>query len=669
MRRRAIRLVVLPATAAGLWFAGLGGGLLGGSAIGVLEAGWVLSSTAPSEYQAVFYGAVIYGLIGAVLGAGIGFLNALLGRLGGLGLGLAWCLGFFGAAGTLALVILRFVLNQRWYGESGVPGATTFGIAAGLALLGIVGVWFGRNVLTKTPLRVLARPKGTFTLWVACTALAAVVSVAPAPAAQGAMVPHHPQDGTAARPNIVLVQIDALRYDALGIYNGDPKASPNLDAFARDAVVFDQDIAAASWTRASTASLLTSAPPSSHGCVGKDGVLASENVTLAEALASANYAAGGFPNNANITAALGFGQGFDWYPYTPEYPLGATESTYSLTMYSVARRLYARLQPHRRVEDYYMPAETQLARAEDWVHAQGEDRWFTFVHLMEPHDPWFSHPITGEAYGRAEHPSPDPALEPQLRALYAGEVRHADEQLGGFLERLRAADLYDDALIIVTSDHGEELHDHGGWWHGATLFDEQIHVPLIIKLPRNERAGTRVPWQVREIDIPATILGIAGVEPEPDSWDGENVFTDDFDQQLAVTLPPEPDPEVPQGALPAWTPPHWWQLPASREALSEENFEGYRITSLRAEGKKIVQTSRVPEGSTRPLGETFYDLTTDPREQTPAPDDPAIEGLRLRLQTAEDRAREDSRVPSQVGPSPSETDLARLRQLGYAAPE
>lgn len=666
MRRRAVRLVILPATATGLWFAGFGGGLLGGSAIGVLEAAWGLSTTTPSEYQAVLYGAVIYGFIGAVIGAAVGVLNAVIGRGRGLGLGLAWCLGFFGAGGALALVILRFVLNQRWYGESGVPIQTTVGIAVSLLLAAAVGVWFGRNLLTKTPLRALARPKGTFTLWAASTALAAVVSVAPAPAATGSEVPHHPQDGTAARPNIILIEVDALRYDALGVYTGDPTSSPRLDAFARDAVVFDQHITQATWTRASTASMFTSVPPGSHGCEGKDGVLASENFTLAEALTAANYATAGFPNNANITAALGFGQGFDWYPYTPEYPLGASESTYTLTMYSVARRLYTRLQPDRRVEDYYMPAETQLARAEAWIHAQGDDRWFTFIHLMEPHDPWFVHPVTGEAYGRAEHPNPDAALEPALRALYRGEVRHVDEQLGLFFDRLRTAGLYEDALIIVTSDHGEELLEHGGWWHGATVYDEQVHVPLLVKLPGNQRAGTWVPWQVREIDIPATILGVAGVEPEPETWDGETLFTDDFDQQLALTLPPEVDADEP---APAWTAPRWWQLPASREALSEQNLEGYTLVSLRAEGKKIIQTKGVPAGSKRALGESFYDLISDPGEREARPSDPAVEGLRLRLQYAETRARERSREDAGAGLHSSETDRARLRQLGYPGPE
>jgi hypothetical protein len=78
-----------------------------------------------------------------------------------------------------------------------------------------------------------------------------------------------------------------------------------------------------------------------------------------------------------------------------------------------------------------------------------------------------------------------------LHDLYRGEVKHADEEIGRFFAQLKADGLYDNALVIVTADHGEEFFEHGGWWHGTTLYDEQVHVPLLVKLPNNARAGTR----------------------------------------------------------------------------------------------------------------------------------------------------------------------------------
>lgn len=617
--------------AGALWFAGVGGGLLGGSAAGVLEAMWVLTSTTPSEYQAVLYGALIHGALGFGAGVGFGGVAALASTVVRVSPAFAWCASFFGAWSGLGWFILRYLLNKEVYGEAGVPIEAVVGVGVALLAVSAVGVWFGHNLLTKTPLRPLTRPKGSAALWGGGLGLAVMVAVAPAPAAVGLEVPAHPQDGTETRPNVVFILVDALRYDALGIdtigtdAGLGPTDSPNLDAFAADGIVFEQSIVAAPWTRASVASLFTGVPASTHGCSGKNAVLRQDVVTLAEALAGANYATGGFPNNPNVTAALGFAQGFDWYPYAPRYPLGATGSSYALSMYSVARKAYARVQPSKRVDEYYAPAEVQLQRVHSWIGAQGRDRWFSYVHLMEPHDPYFAHPYNGQAVARAADPRPPAERARELRAMYQGEVRHMDEELGRFFAKLKQDGQYDSALIVVTSDHGEEFQEHGGWWHGATLFDEQIRVPLLVKLPHNDRAGTRVPWQTRAIDIPATLLDLSGV-PIPPDWQGETLFSDDFDQQLAVTLPPPVEPGDP--VLP-WTRPTWGQLPASRAALSELDFDGLVLQSFRAEGKKLVEAPRSRERN-QP-SESVYDLWMDPGEQRPLLDDPAADGLRARL--------------------------------------
>ncbi len=645
-----------------LWFAGVGGGLLGGSTTGVLEALWILTSTAPSEYQAVLYGTLLYGAVGALLGSGVGVLAVAGSSARRPSPAVVWCVGYFGVVSSLGWFILRYLLNRDVFLEDGVPTGVLWGVAGGLAVASAIGVWLGNNLLTKTPLRALTRPKGTAALWGGGAGLALMVSVAPAPTTTGLEVPHHPQDGTGGRPNIILVQVDALRYDALGVdvvgtpAGEHPSESPHLDEFARGAVVFEQHIAAASWTRASVASLFTGLTASSHGCMTKHDVLRSDVVTLAEALAGANYATGGFPDNPNVTAGFGFGQGFDWYPYSPQYPLGATESSYGLSLYSVARKLYARVHTTHRVEEYYAPAEAQLAQLTAWIDGQGRDRWFGYVHIMEPHDPYFRHPLDGSAYARAAHAEPTPAEAADLRALYDGEVRHADEELGRFFAALKTDGLYDDALIIVTSDHGEEFHEHGGWWHGTTLYDEEIHVPLLVKLPHQARAGTRVSWQTRAIDVPATILDVAGV-PVPDNWQGETLFPDDFDQQLALTFPPVVEPGDP---LLPWTRPTWAQLPASRAAISEEDFDGYALQSIRADGRKLIEGLVVPaDDPHRQPSEALYDLIADPQEHRLIPDDPAKEGLRVRLMTSVGSPNGDSLT------TPFPTRRPGLALLGY----
>ena len=356
--------------------------------------------------------------------------------------------------------------------------------------------------------------------------------------------------------------------------------------------------------------------------------------TLAEQLSGAGYATGGLPNNANVTAAVGFGQGFSWYPYNPEYPLWAAESSYSLSLYSVARKLYTKVNNRKRAEEYYMPAPTQFRRAGEFLTANKDVRSFLFVHIMDAHDPYFRHPYDGYAYGRAEFPNPPPEMKNELRQLYAGEVAFLDQSLGEFLGKLKAEGRYDQSLIILTADHGEEFMEHGGWWHGTTLYDEQIRVPLIVKLPNNERAGVRVPWQVRQVDIAPTITQLADLA-SGEGWQGVPLFDDQFDQHLAFGNPladqdptGEPALPTPDATQPPTQPPlpqerpsgpvvvDWSEHPASRDALSEQNFEGYDLQSLRRKGVKLIQALTVPAGNARNQPpEQFFDLKSDPAEQ------------------------------------------------------
>ena len=96
---------------------------------------------------------------------------------------------------------------------------------------------------------------------------------------------------------------------------------------------------------------------------------------------------------------------------------------------------------------------------------------------MEPHDPYFERPFTGEGIGRAEMPNPPPELEGEMRKAYQQEITWMDNEIGKFLDWIKAEGLYDDTVVVVTADHGEEFLEHGGWWHGTTLYEEQIHVP------------------------------------------------------------------------------------------------------------------------------------------------------------------------------------------------
>ena len=166
-------------------------------------------------------------------------------------------------------------------------------------------------------------------------------------------------------------------------------------------------------------------------------------------------------------------------------------------------------------------------------------------------------------------------------------------------------------------------------------------MPLLVKLPGQARAGTRVGWQVRTLDIAPTIAEAANVAASP-RWRGMPLFADDFDRMLALGLPPAPD----GSADPGWTPPTWANHPASREAVSELDFDGYDLASLRTGGRKLVEARRVAAGSARELPPVaLYDLLGDPGESTNLADGSTEASLRAWLGRKLEEARSEAVVP------------------------
>ncbi len=585
------------------WY-GLAGGLCGGAVVGAVEALARLSLIRPTEYEALAYAYVLYGGIGAVLGLGGGVLLVPVGWWLGVTPARAWSLAFHGVAAVLGVTVIRAASDASSPLFEAAP--------AGLGLVALVGIWLGGHLLTKTPLRMLHRPRGTAASWGGGLVVVTLLSLAPAPGAVGTLAPHRPQAATAA-PDVVLVVIDGLRADALGR----PGATPALDAFAADAVVFEQHVAASASTGPAVGALFSGRSPSRQGSAAQPGALADDVVTLAEHLRDAGYATGGLPNTPELAATFGFDQGFDWYAFDPAYPLGASASTHTLALYGVVARLYKRLDPTERISDHFRPAADQLTRARAFLDANAGDRAFVFVHLVEPAGPWFPAPFDGTAYTRADHPTFGAGEgSAEARARYAGAVDRVDGALGAFFGGLRSAGRYDDALVIVTGDHGLELGDHGGAWDGETLYDELVHVPLLVKLPGNARAGTRVPWQVRQVDLAPTLADLAGLAPDP-GWEGASLFEDAFDDHLARLLPPEPfedEDEADRLARSAFVAPTWADHPGSRDALSELDHDGTVLQSVRSGGLKLVQVLSHGPGARRLPSLACYDLLVDPGE-------------------------------------------------------
>ncbi len=323
--------------------------------------------------------------------------------------------------------------------------------------------------------------------------------------------------GPEPRPNILLIAIDTLRADHTSLCGYERETTPCLDAFARTATVFERAHSPSSWTRASFASYFTGLRPSVHGCEGRDDALSDDHRTLAECFRDAGWATAAVYSNANITAELGFDQGFDIYDH-PEPNAGY------------------------RQDFKFTDATAVNARALSWLRDErpADVPWFMFVHYIDPHDPYMPHEeyvfgsnanpgVRGSRKYLRRIASMEPLVDRDgdkqvIRDLYDGEVAFVDAHVGILLDELDAADLAEDTIVIVCSDHGEGLWDHEDYrGHGKQLYQEQIHVPLAVRWPGRTEPGRRVSAPVNVTDVFATLAGEFGLA-EQGSYQGRSLL-------------------------------------------------------------------------------------------------------------------------------------------------
>lgn len=307
--------------------------------------------------------------------------------------------------------------------------------------------------------------------------------------------PSAPPAGPAPR-NLLLISIDTLRADALGVYDPARDTSPNLDAFARDAAVFEAAYSPNPRTAPSHMTMLTGVPPRVHGVAnfnaggGQPAPLALP--TLAEILAEGDFVTGAFTGGANVSSTLGFRRGFqDWHQEQSE---------------SFAQKADLGLRWLKRV-----PAG---------------DRWFLFLHTYEVHSPYLpAEPFLSrhtrprvDADGTPLSPKElmqraaalDPDALAACRELYQAEVAQMDAAFGEFLAAMQAAGHLDETLVVVTSDHGEQFGEHGGVQH-ADLWRELLHIPLLVRHPHGDGVGARVAARVRQMDLVPSVLDLLDV--------------------------------------------------------------------------------------------------------------------------------------------------------------
>lgn len=287
-----------------------------------------------------------------------------------------------------------------------------------------------------------------------------------------------------ARYNVLLISIDTLRPDHLGCYGYEHIETPNIDALADEGFLFKDAIATVPLTLPSHASILTGLLPITNG-VRDNGtfVLSDQFTTLAEVFSDHGYATAAFIATFVMDSRFGLNQGFD--VYSDDMAPGSQKSAF--------------LWPERR-------AEAVNDTALGWFR-EVQDPFFAFVHYYDPHDPY-------------EPPEPFAAAYPNNS--YDGEIAYTDSILGELMRALKEESLYDNTLIVLVSDHGEGLNDHGEPGHGVLVYDSTIEVAFVVKLPEGyDLEGdldrpAEIDYPVQLIDVFPTVLDLVEIQYEHD---------------------------------------------------------------------------------------------------------------------------------------------------------
>jgi len=572
--------------------AGLIAGVLGAAGIGLTEAIVHMDRLGSiTDSIAYWWGPLVYGIvfspIGLGIAAGLVFLYLLFDKFAPARVTFALCLA--GTTGVLGLMIGLFRYRRDVLQEAAMQSGDYIKVvgivavvAVAVAAQGYIFSLFTRNWKTG----LAAGVAGFAAILVAGVALAGMnkpVVEVPAFASKNLKA-----------PNILFIAVDTLRADYLQAFNPDARPkTPNLLALAGDSVVFQNAIAQSSWTKASFGSIFSGMYPEAHGATSKVSALPQDVTTFAEVLHDGGYYTRGYSNNPNITSIFNYNQGFvDYTDLKPNLYFGAKGSCEKLIGYDILRKVvqvfYSKVLRGRiSITDFYQPADVLTDLGLEWIDSAARPKdapFMLFLHYMDPHDPYRDPERPGKGYARVQMANPDPEKwkEAFIRS-YSYEIEYMDEHVGRLIAGLKERGLYDDTLIVFTSDHGEEFHEHGGWWHGLSLYDEQINIPLIMKLPGNAAKGLYINDLARHVDIAPTLAKFAGLTAAQ-QWQGQPLFTD--------------------------------ELASNNSKIdfvhSHLDFEGIQLKSLRSLQTKYIQSN---ENKRNFPPEELYDLIADPGEQ------------------------------------------------------
>lgn len=276
---------------------------------------------------------------------------------------------------------------------------------------------------------------------------------------------------------VIVISVDTLRSDRLPAYGYDQIETPAFDALAQDSIVFERAYSHTPLTLPSHVSLLTGLLPNQHGIRDNVGyrVYPEKVPFLPRALKAAGYQTGAAVSAYVMRGESGLGEGFDFYEASIE------------------------VRPNESLGGSQRSGRETLRQASAWLEKAAGGPFFFLFHIYEPHTPYAPEEPFASRY------SP-----------YDGEVATADAVLGAMIAELQRIGVYDKAIVVLLSDHGEGLGDHGEQEHGVLLYREAIQVPLFLKLPGGRLGGTRVAAPAQIVDVYPTVASLVGVEPPKD---------------------------------------------------------------------------------------------------------------------------------------------------------
>ena len=584
----------------------------------------------PPSLSLVSYGALFEVALLTLFGLGLAPLLRLPG-------GRFWHLVALAAAWTVLQI--SFALDSPLFNV-----VARFGPAVALVFTGI-GLWMGRwRPWSGAALGCLLLAGG-----IAAPHVFLALTTPPRPVL--AELPAPAPDA----PDVVLIVLDTVRAANVSAYGYARPTTPVFDALASEGALFLQATSPSTWSLASHASLFTGLFPSAHGAHFEHRFLDEGPPTLAQLLAAAGYETRTFTANAFIGDTIGLTRGFRWADE-------AWRSGAAGRQFIFAYRFLDRL--GFGVED--KGGAAVAANLEGWAAEGPADGRpvFVFVNLIEAHFPYHQLPdeylwrfttlpreelyalsmdMMGAQFGGSA-PSED-AVGPATD-MYDGGIVYTDTLLGRIIEAIRRRGTLDRTVLIVMSDHGELLGEHGSYGHGAALFEPGIHVPLLVRYPPRVPAGARVETPVSTVGVYATVLDLLGLEPSGPLHVGSLL--------PAVSGGPAGGPVISER--------HMAPLGIGPDDVHPMIDMGARIRTYRAGSMKLVETSK---------GATFlFDLAADPDETTDLAGSRPDELERLRRELDDWRAALalpaiDETIERGEPPELDAETRERLRALGY----